>query len=861
MLGKNYQISVVTPFHNVDPGVFRYAYESLQGQTLGFQNIEWIVILHNTDEVYAKAVHAMLDACDNVILRELKNDMHTPSSPRNYGMKFATAPYLGFLDADDGFLPECLEVALDHLIRTQSDIVVFRREYEMEQEGLLPATEIVLWDQTREEIVMDRGNWEDEKMFAGFMWGMVTSRLFRRDFIIENGFTFDEKITFTEDVMFLLELYGKAQRICYLPQLIGYHYFINSNSLVQTLAQKSGEMLVSYAASFSKIFDTAFRNGIYIDEFMAIVLRNFAGVMIQTEKLSLAQRRQIKEILEPYVHQIRMLSPSKIISAEETKVIYSLPREVILHPEGFEQGSTVRQLHDGQSILLDILGKNQDTDYGRRFYFSNLRTKEGYQARVPISSYDTYAPLIKLQTQIGESGIFTASPIPCYLLNSGSAGEPRLLPATQEHLKPYCEAFSRFVLGKMTFLMGESLPKERQYNDRAALNSIFGWAITDFSYQQRLGLAMHNVRFTAPTELLFPTEAMDTMYLRLLFALRERDVEQILSPFTWGVLEAFSFLEKHWENLCDDIDSGEITFVMNLPEDYLTCLQRYLTPNPQRARELREIFSRGFTRPVATLIWPKLKCLVAFGVGSFSVYTAALKKYIGDLRHDNGYLASSAAIIGRAVNGSDAFELMTELYFYEFRTLKEGADDRPCFISELQVGESYEIILTNHAGLYRYATGNVIQVEKCGGEKVTFRPMGHLEERLSLADSFVWEQDIYRSIQACAMEADMTLLDYAYFLEETEDASRLKLLLETDGEGKELSGSIDKNLRATSKVYAEARNAGLAPCIVGWLEPESHLLYRDKQRFLNKTAPDQIKPTHFLNTPAKVKFFLGRAQN
>ncbi|WP_269453582.1 hypothetical protein [Selenomonas ruminantium] len=36
---------------------------------------------------------------------------------------------------------------------------------------------------------------------------------------------------------------------------------------------------------------------------------------------------------------------------------------------------------------------------------------------------------------------------------------------------------------------------------------------------------------------------------------------------------------------------------------------------------------------------------------------------------------------------------------------------------------------------------------------------------------------------------------------------------------------------------------------------ESHLLYRDVQRFREKTAPDQIKPTHFLNTEEKIKFF------
>ena len=316
MSETNYQVSIVTPFHNVDLKMFRYAYESLQQQTLGFRFIQWIVVLHNTDSSLKAAVHEMLDGHENVIVTELDNDLHTPSSPRNFGMKLATAPFLGFLDADDGYTPECLQTALLHLQRTQSDLVVFRREYEMETEGLMPATEIVLWDQTQSEIVMDREHWDDKKMFGGLFWGMVTSRLYKRDFLTRHNFTFDETVPFTEDVLFLIEVYGKASRVCYLPQLIGYHYFINSKSLVQSMVEKDGETLVSYAAGFKKIFEAAYNNGIYIDELMALLLSTFSMVMLNSKHLTLAHRRAIKEILEPYVHEIRLLPATKLISAD-----------------------------------------------------------------------------------------------------------------------------------------------------------------------------------------------------------------------------------------------------------------------------------------------------------------------------------------------------------------------------------------------------------------------------------------------------------------------------------------------------------------------------------------------------------------
>ena len=91
-----YKVSVVTPFHNVELGIFENAYQSMKSQTIGFENIQGIVIAHNCEPHYLPALQEMLGKHDNVIVRGLDNDIHTPSSPRNYGMQFATAPYLVF---------------------------------------------------------------------------------------------------------------------------------------------------------------------------------------------------------------------------------------------------------------------------------------------------------------------------------------------------------------------------------------------------------------------------------------------------------------------------------------------------------------------------------------------------------------------------------------------------------------------------------------------------------------------------------------------------------------------------------------------------------------------------------------------
>lgn len=852
---KNYRVSVITPFHNVKMNLFRKAYESLQAQTIGFENIEWIIVLHNTEAEYHAAVHEMLDGKENVVIATLNNDVHSPSSPRNYGMTLATAPYLGFLDGDDGYTPQCLEKAIYHMQKTNSQMVVFRREYELESDDLTPLTEIVLWNQTQEEIVIDREHWDDQKMFSG-IWGMVTSRLYDREFLIKNNITSDETVPYAEDAIFLIEVYGKIDRVCYLPQFIGYQYFINGSSVVQSMKNNSGAKMISYAEGLTKIFETAFRNGIAAEWTMAALLTIISTAMLHAKKLTLDDRRRIKEILEPYVHMVPLLPVSKIDTEEIVRTYYELPREVILHPENFDQGKHTQNLWNGQKVLNEILKHNSKTDYGMHYHFSAVRTIEGYQARVPLSSYETYAPFVELQTKIGERGISVEDPVPCYLLTSGTTGEPRLIPATAKHLKPYLEAFTQIVSGKTTFALFESLPLKKRYNDRSFLNSVSGMVLSEFFRRERNTLGESEAKFTSPDALMFPPEAMDTIYLRLLFALKERNVEQIFSPFTWGIVEAFSFLESNWEALCNDIELGRITFALDVPESFLQRMNGLLIADPARAAELRKIFREGFNKPIAKFIWPKLQRVIAAGTGSFKIYTAQIRRYIGNVEFSNGFFASSEMFMGRAIAGSDDYELITDTNFYEFLPINADESSRPLFLNELTVGAEYEVVVTNQAGLYRYRTGDIICVKSCEIGQLIFSYVGRVGQSLTVGTATLTEDEIFSAVVKAAEAHGMELADFAYF---ADDTNCLTILLESKNICDEaaLIASMDCELCKISASYSAARRNGLPACRIDWCQPQTHLLYRDVERFRKKTAPDQIKPTHYLNTADKIKFFLS----
>ena len=79
---------------------------------------------------------------------------------------------------------------------------------------------------------MDRDHYDMEMMFSG-LWGFTTSRLFDVAFLRKYDIKCSEEILWLEDVWHTGLCLMKADRVCYLPQFIGYHYFINGGSIVQ----------------------------------------------------------------------------------------------------------------------------------------------------------------------------------------------------------------------------------------------------------------------------------------------------------------------------------------------------------------------------------------------------------------------------------------------------------------------------------------------------------------------------------------------------------------------------------------------------------------------------------------------------
>lgn len=83
-------------------------------------------------------------------------------------------------------------------------------------------------------------------------------------------------------------------------------------------------------------------------------------------------------------------------------------------------------------FLMRILDRNKDTEYGRRYGFADIDSVEEFQRRVPVTVFDDYSGYIYAMTEYGKTGLITDSDIGHYAKSSGTMGNPKRVPVSDD---------------------------------------------------------------------------------------------------------------------------------------------------------------------------------------------------------------------------------------------------------------------------------------------------------------------------------------------------------------------------------------------------------------------------------------------
>ncbi|MDO4940483.1 MAG: GH3 auxin-responsive promoter family protein [Erysipelotrichaceae bacterium] len=673
---SNYKVSVITPFNNTKLKYFDECAQHMINQTIGFSNVEWIVIMHNCDDGFYEEVNKRIGKYKNVTLKEIHNDIHTASSPRNYALGLVTSDYIVFLDSDDYLSDDCLEVSYNAIRQTKAQIVGFRRAFVASKPGLFPMVDEVLWNSSEKLIVAEKDSWDEEIVFyRDFLF--TTSHIFESKLINDNGFRYDEDIILAEDMHFMLQLLPKLNKIAFLPQHIGYTYYLHESSTIQK-PTKTDEELLSFARGFNKIFNIDKQYGTHSLALYSC-LPMLANYILNSPDIKVETRIEIKNLLEEAV----------LSSLDKIKDDYhrEISKATILNPINPWKSEFVINTINGKNVLMDILKRNQYCDFGKHHHFETIDDLSTYQNNVPLQTSEDYSPMIDLHRRVGVDKILTRHKVKRFIQKDN--GE--LIPWTNEHAREYVLSFAELLRDNHNFLIARCKKVIGTCNNGAVIKDFQSIIIRDYFFEYLDSLLKEDASFSSKKETYF-VDGQDSEYRKLLLdALLDTEIEQIAALNTNEILNCFDFLKNNHEVLVKDIEKV----------------------NSDRANELKTIFDDGFV-DVARRIWPKLKKVVGFGAGELYESNRAIKEYIGDINHNHGYYYTEEAILGKAVeDNSDLFESNMSNCFYELLPVGKTINtNNAILLTDAELHKTYQLVITNYSGLYRYVTDHFISIKE-----------------------------------------------------------------------------------------------------------------------------------------------------
>lgn len=224
---QDYKISVIIPIYNNDALIHR-TLMSIENQTLGLDNIEIVMINDCSTDNTQNIINEYANNHPNFKAIHIKKGTGSPGTPRNIGLIEASSDYVIFLDHDDFFENNALELLYDSITESNCDFVY--GTYASIDKGI--PTKIIF---PREMHGHFNGLSENERSIA-FPPPSIWTKLFKKDFLIDNNILFPTILG--EDAIFLSKALIKANSVNYLwNQLICYHC-LNDNSYTNNISYK-----------------------------------------------------------------------------------------------------------------------------------------------------------------------------------------------------------------------------------------------------------------------------------------------------------------------------------------------------------------------------------------------------------------------------------------------------------------------------------------------------------------------------------------------------------------------------------------------------------------------------------------------
>ena len=354
---------------------------------------------------------------------------------------------------------------------------------------------------------------------------------------------------------------------------------------------------------------------------------------------------------------------------------------------------TYNPMRSQEEFLMRLVRENASTAFGREHGFRNILTLDAFRRFMPLTSYEDYIPFIERIVD-GEKNILTT-----YLTEHISTLDGyRRLPQSRWSVQAsydysFCAGF--YIAGQHGFLT-DGMTLNLVDNSVERLPS--GLTIGNLLGRHLVKREFDNDQvYVIPVDVTNWPQTADVLYLQALFALKQRNISLAICEHYGNMVELLRYIEKHWPTLADDIERGN----------------PHIEPDPERANAIREIMEpHCIGSQMLDQLWPGLRCIMVYDVDRLNVSFELLRTYCGSNVHFVFMgISMPEGTFSTTLNLDDPQTvLIPDSVFYEFKPKEIENYYTLLTMDQLEIGRSYELVVTTLSGLYRYKTGKTITV-------------------------------------------------------------------------------------------------------------------------------------------------------
>ncbi len=350
-----------------------------------------------------------------------------------------------------------------------------------------------------------------------------------------------------------------------------------------------------------------------------------------------------------------------------------------------------------ERILLQIVARNARTRYGQEWGFSGM-------GRI---TYDDISPHIEAMKN-GETDVLTTEQVKVFEKTSGSAAPSKYIPFTPGLLTEIHNATSVWL--------------HDLYSAHPALQRTTAyWAISS-----RTG-ATERTPGNIPVGMADDTgyfSSLEQWFMRHIFAVDPR-IAGIQDSTRWkkltglylladenlGLISVWSptflillcrYMEEHWDDL-----------LAALTEAPLQVPAAWKKPRIPRRRERVLAAARRGRAIDFKQVWPRLQLISAWTDGSSHRFIPELQQLLPGVALQGKGLLMTEGIISFPLQQFSDPVLAIRSHFYEFLPADNGDSTR--LPGEVKKGRCYIPVITTGGGLYRYKTGDLVEVTGFAG--------------------------------------------------------------------------------------------------------------------------------------------------